>query len=83
MKKKNTRELPFDPSKEVNTNYWNRMTLSELWDQEILLHRRLDYTKMLKQDGMARGIEEGLQILHKLIDTKTEEEERDQRSPLL
>ena len=82
-KKKEIIKLPFDPTKEVRADYWPKLSLQALWEQHILLQRRLEYARRLQNYNMSQGLERGITVLKEYIDKAYKTEERDPRSPLL
>ena len=82
-KKKEITKLPFDPTKEVRADYWPKLSLQQLWEQHILLQRRLEYANRLQNYNMAQGLQRGITVLKEYIDKAYNTEERDPRSPLL
>jgi len=83
MKKKEVIKLPFDPSKEVRSDYWTKLSVEQLWNQHILMHQRLLYAQRLENHNLKQGLVRGLATLKELIDAKYKTEERDPRSPLI
>lgn len=82
-KKKEFIKLPFDPTKEVRADWWHKLSLQQLWEQHILMQRRLEYAQRLQNANMQGGLQRGLGVLKELIDKKYKTEEQDPRSPLL
>lgn len=61
---------------EVDSQNWHRMSLTKLFDQHVILDRRLIIAQQLRKEGMIKSISLGIEMLDEIIKRKSDESEK-------
>jgi len=59
------------PIPQVQTERWNEMSASDLWDQRAILMQRLSYAHQVGSSTMIKQLTIGIEFLDNLIDSKS------------
>jgi hypothetical protein len=61
---------------EIRAENWHKMSLSKLWDQHVILNKRLMIAQQLRKQGMVNSISFGIDFLNELIKKKDAESDK-------
>ena len=67
-------KLPFDPNTELRSDFWDKLTLNELWLQKILLQQRIDFCNSRGKVDMRKQMERGMKFLEVRIQERSKKE---------
>jgi hypothetical protein len=63
-------KLPFDPTKELRSDYWQKMKLTDLWSQKMLLDERILFASSAGKIEMQAQLMRGSKQLEAVIRNK-------------
>jgi len=64
--------ITHQPVENVNANQWSNISLSDLWDERIVLENRLNYALQIGHTEMIQQLQSGIIRLDAVIQHRTE-----------
>lgn len=63
-------KLPFDPTKELRSDHWKDMKMTDLWSQKMLLDERIAFASGAGKIEMQAQLMRGRTLLESIIRAK-------------